>query len=222
MPMKDFKFIFQKWILGRHWGWRDQRDYEREVQKVIKRMHGELFVDVGARSLFISHRFHKNFKRIFAFEPNIKAPLPKTTFFNVSLIRCALSDHQGVEMFYLQNNGGADSLIKDFDYDVPEGRGYAPGQKGPFGPTIDSFLVPVSTYDEQIRQLTGGQIADLVKIDVEGSEFEVLKGMAKYPPKAVIVELHDQKREAELILLMRSRHYWAVKLDVCHWLFRLQ
>src|SRR5207249_4839692 len=46
--------------------------------------------------------------------------------------------------------------------------------------------------------------ADLVKIDVEGAEFEVLKGMSGSNVRAVIVELHDLARRAELKQLMET------------------
>lgn len=209
--MKDFRFLFERFILGKHNGYRDRQNYEREVQRVLKKMRGELFVDVGAHKLFYSNLLADRFNRVIAFEPNQNLNLkPKP---NVSVLRNALSDETGQATFYCYNNGGADGLLKDFDYHVPH-RDYAPSQKGPFGPVIDSFPVTVSTYDHIVKE-----VADLVKIDVEGAEFKVLNGMNKFRPKNLLVELHDERQENNLVLKLESMGYDRVwKVDANHWM----
>lgn len=209
--MKDYRFIFERFILGRHGGYRDRHEYEYAVQKNLKKMRGNLFVDVGAHKLFYSNLLSKRFKRVIAFEPNRNLKLlPKP---NVSVLRNALSDETGQVTFYCYNNGGADGLMKDFDYHVSD-RGYAPGQKGTFGPVIDSFPVTVSTYDHIVRE-----VADLAKIDVEGAEFKVLAGMRRFKPRNLLVEIHDermQNRLAETLSDMGYRRVW--KVDANHWM----
>jgi FkbM family methyltransferase len=209
----DYRFIIEKWLLGRHNGRRDKRQYEREVQEAIGKIHGRLFVDIGARELFYSNRFAKNFDQVIAFEPNrnITNLKPKR---NVLVSRQALSDVVGTAMFYCQNNGGADGLIKDFDYDVPD-RGCSIGQKGPLGPTMDSFQVETSTYDQAI-----GRTAELVKIDVEGAEFLVLKGaeasLSAKKIENIVIELHDRKRMRELEEILIRYGYKLRWLDGDH------
>lgn len=214
--MKDYRFIFEKKVLGSHWGWRDQRRYEASVQRAVKRLHGRLFVDIGARNLFYPLRLARNFNQIIAFEPNqnVKIPLHPS---NIYVRNQAVSNTAGKAMFYCQNNGGADGLIKDFNYWVPP-RGYAPAQTGPFHDSIDSFEVETVTYDDAIRDW-----ADLAIVDVEGAEFMVLEGMKRYLPLNLIIELHDVRRETELIGIMNNKGYFlsnARKLDVTHWLFK--
>jgi hypothetical protein len=58
--------------------------------------------------------------------------------------------------------------------------------------------------------------ADLVKIDVEGAEFEVLEGMTKSRVKCVIVELHDLQREQELRETLGRMGFTTVKLSKNH------
>jgi FkbM family methyltransferase len=209
----DYKFIIEKWLLGQHNGYRGKQEYEREVQKAIGKIHGKLFVDIGARELFYSNRFAKNFEQVIAFEPNrnITNMRPKP---NVLVSRQAISNTVGTAIFYCQNNGGADGLIKDFDYDVAD-RGCLPGQKGPLGPTIDSFQVQTSTYDLAI-----GRNAELVKIDVEGAEFLVLEGAKKSLSarkiENIVIELHDRKRQKELEDILTKSDYEFRWLDGDH------
>jgi hypothetical protein len=123
-------------------------------------------------------------------------------------------------MFYCQNNGGADGLIKDFDYDVSD-RGRSPGQRGPLGPTMDSFQVETSTYDEAV-----GRSAELVKIDVEGAEFLVLKGaeasLSAKKIESIVIELHDRKRQKELEEILTKYDYRFRWLDGDHILASLR
>lgn len=214
--MKDYRFIFEKKILGSHWGWRDQRNYEQEVQKAVKKIQGDLFVDIGARQLFYPLRLAENFVQIIAFEPNRNVKIPPHPA-NIRVRNEAISDKTGKVMFYCQNNGGADGLIKDFNYWVPP-RGYAPAQTGPFHSAIDSFEVNTLTYDDAVPWPV-----ELVMVDVEGAEFMVIEGMTKHLPLNIIIELHDVRRETELLGRMSNKGYFlsnAQKLDVTHWLFR--
>lgn len=209
--MKDYKFLFERFILGKHGGYRDRRKYEQDIQKVLKTMRGDLFVDIGAHKLFYSNLLSKRFKRVIAFEPNRNLMLkPKP---NVSILRNALSDETGQVTFYCYNNTGGDGLMKDFDYFVSD-RQYAPGQKGPFGPLIDSFPVTVTTYDHVVKE-----VADLAKIDVEGAEFKVLNGMKQFRPNNLMVEIHDERRQEELANKLWSMGYGKVwKVDANHWM----
>lgn len=210
--MKDYRFIFEKYVLGYHNGYWDRTfRYERKVQKELKKMSGDLFVDIGAHRLFYSNLLAGRFKKVIAFEPNRNLALnPKP---NVSVFRNALSDEVGQATFYCYNNRGADGLMKDFDYRVPD-RGYAGGQKGPVGPILESFPVVVTTYDHVVKE-----IADLVKIDVEGAEFKVLNGMKQFLPKNLIVEVHDERQEEALVRKLKDMGFGTVwKVDPNHWM----
>jgi FkbM family methyltransferase len=206
--MKDVKFIFEKYVLGQH---PDSKHYESQVVKKLKRVRGELFIDIGAHSLFYSRLLADNFDRIIAYEPNrnvqnIDYPM------NIEIRRTALSNHQGRELFYCYNNGGADSLIHDFDYRVAKRR-YAPQQIGPFGNVIDTFPVEVDTYDHSVHAQ-----ADLAKIDVEGAELQVLEGITMFPPQNILVESHDYRRDAKLVEALKMKGYKVKRLTASHWL----
>lgn len=205
----DYLFLFQKYVIGNHGGWRYRRKYEREVQKVIRKIKGNLFIDIGANNLFFSNRFSKNFTKIIAVEPN-KNLKPMIKSPNIELLNIAISDNCGEATLYCYGNGGAESLIRDFDYFVVE-RKYAPAQFGPFKTFTESFQVKVFTFDSLIHQ-----VADLVKIDVEGAEFKVLNGMTKYLPKNIIVEIHDERRTSELIKVLESKGYSTKLIEANH------
>lgn len=206
--MKDWKFLYQKYVLGKHNGWRQK--YEPDVKKALKKIHGDLFVDIGANALVYSNLLAKNFCQVIAFEPNQN--LPRKHPSNVRVLPLAISNFNGTAQFYHYEGGGADSLNKDFDYHV-EDRGWTIGQQGPFKRTGES-TVTVSTYDDAIQTR-----ADLVKIDVEGSEFDVLDGMKKNIPRRMLVEVHDNRRENELLVRLKRMGFESFKkIDSNHWL----
>jgi FkbM family methyltransferase len=84
-----------------------------------------------------------------------------------------------------------------------------------YGPAGQTYQVPVRPLDAIIRE-TGVSRVDVVKIDVEGAEFQVLKGahetLALYHP-VLLVELDDHllnsmgTSSAEIIDFLRSRGY---------------
>jgi hypothetical protein len=51
-------------------------------------------------------------------------------------------------------------------------------------------------------------------------EFEVIEGMNLHKPQAVIIELHDERREFELNRKMAEKDYWAEQIDKTHWFFK--
>jgi hypothetical protein len=74
------------------------------------------------------------------------------------------------------------------------------------------IIVPTAAYDTQIRES-----ADLVKIDVEGAEFLVLRGAKQALEsgriRRLMVELHDLDRRSELEDLLTGYGFKLRKLD---------
>jgi hypothetical protein len=62
--------------------------------------------------------------------------------------------------------------------------------------------------------------ADLVKIDVEGAEFEVIKGMSGAHVRNILVELHDESRDLELIALLGLQGFTCTRIDRNHFFAR--
>lgn len=200
--MKDWKFLFEKYALRQH-----NNSYEPEARKQLSRIYGNLFVDVGANAGMYCRILQSHFNRIIAFEPN---PNGYTYPSNVELRPIALSDMIGESSFYLNTGtGSADTLLHDFDYNpdydknMIERRVYH---------TEKSVKVTVSTYDAQIHDE-----AALVKIDVEGAEFQVLNGMrnsfSEKKVHSLMVELHNNDRLGKLLSILGSYGFKMKILD---------
>jgi FkbM family methyltransferase len=197
--VKDWKFLFEKWVLQKH-----RSFYEPKVRRRLKSFKGELFVDIGANQGSYCIPLAKRFRRVYAFEPDprvipiLSARLRENGIANVKLFPMALGDQVGKTTFYLDQHdgfsGSLNTIMPVFEYD-PEvmPRGGSPQKYvGKHG-----VEVPISTYDRTITEP-----ADLVKIDVEGAEFLVLGGMGNSLQeglvKRLLVELHDRKRKRDL------------------------
>jgi FkbM family methyltransferase len=211
--VKDWRFLFERYVLRKH------PPLEPQVWKELSKIRGNLFADVGAASGMYSVRLSSHFRRVYAFEPNpnvlpvLRRRIEDKSKRNITVFPMALSDANGQAEFYLDAHegfgGSADTLLKIFKYN--------PGPDPYRGPAYTytgkkSVTVPVATYDSKIE----GQAA-LVKIDVEGAEFQVLKGAEKAlregRVKSIMVELHDQDRQGELESLLSGYGFKLKQLD---------
>lgn len=152
--------------LARHVVWTDLRDWETGTHRVLFRLArgAGVFVDVGAYSglYTVLACLADPRLRAVAFEPNPrKLPqLARNVAANglagrVRVVGEALGDRAGTATLAVPSDDSAASL-----------RAAAPGER--------AVRVPVATGDARLRGLPVG----LVKIDVEGREPEVLRGMA--------------------------------------------
>lgn len=161
----------------------------------MKQMRGTLFVDIGSNQGVYSRIGRRQFKKTVTIDPNPQ--------WNADY-QLALSDHDGHETFYLgDGKGAADSIMKN------------PHILGKAWQNESIYDVETRTFDSL------GLDADLVKIDVEGAEFKVINGMNGHLPRAAIIELHDERRERELLDKMSKKGYSASQIDNMHWLFKL-
>lgn len=180
--------------------------YEEEVKRVIQRFRGDLFVDIGAGDGHYVRLLARRFKTVYAFEPKKDAlamlRLTAKRFGNVLLFEYALSDADGVAEFYHDSHkgfaGNVDSIMSTLQYKPsPSRKGWSSGPSTEYE-NIQGEMVQTRKYDSVVTQL-----ADLVKIDVEGAEFLVLRGMENSIRlgniKRLLVELHnlDDKRKLE-------------------------
>lgn len=165
--------------------------YERNVKKVINQLVGDCAVDIGSNSGYYTKMLKPRFAHTFSFDPN-----PKW-----DAIHIALSDHEGESNFYIRSNAGsADGLLSTFRF---RNANYEGGQ---------IIRVPVRRFDSIFKTV------DFVKIDVEGSEFQVLRGMSGSQVQKILVELHDENRDLELVALLSLMKFNVQKIDRNHWL----
>jgi FkbM family methyltransferase len=169
---------------------------EAEVKKTIRGARGDVFIDIGSNVGYYSKLARKRFKKVISVDPNPKYHAE---------IQLAISNKNGRAMFYFgDGKGAADSLIHNLHNQGKEWENGNPIQ------------VETITYDQLMLD------ADLVKIDVEGAEFEVIEGMNLHKSKKAIIELHDERRENELLQKMAEKGYIASQLDHHHWLFVIE
>jgi len=163
-------------------------DYERPVQEALQFLvrPGDVCYDVGANLGFFTlllGRFTGESGMVYAFEPvpknasAIERNARLNSFDNVAVMRMALSRDEGKsELLLARHVGGA----------VLKSAGIPPDPAG-------SLMVSTTTVDLLVGQQKI-KPPNVVKIDVEGAEMDVLRGMEsvlrKWRPK-IVLEFDD-------------------------------
>lgn len=165
-------------------------EWEPDVSRVMRQIKGDMFVDVGCNVGYYLRLLQGNFKRIIAFEadPEIVKEAQKHAPPNAAIYHLAVSDTTGFAHMHRnpQNLACGASIVAGYSYT---------GMKVPCGPLSD--------------YIPKGCVVDLVKLDVEGAEWLVLKGAepAMHQIKRWMIELHDLTREKELDSYLRQHGY---------------
>ena len=169
-------------------------NYERETQAAIARLTrpGDVCYDLGANAGFFTlamARLSQPGGRVYAFEP-----LPANG--SHLLHHLAVNRLESVTLLPLAL-GGADFAVTDFQ--MAES-----AAMGRLQPGSNSRLVcPCSSLDALVYR-HGLAAPNLLKIDVEGAEFEVLQGAARvlreHRPRLVLALHGDERRCLRLLL----------------------
>ena len=186
--------------------------WEPEIGRQIKKYlsNGGVFIDIGANigyhSLFVAKLLGEKI-RVHSFEPQHEIyeqfleSIQKNELMNITVYNKALSDHQGDETLYIreENSGGSTlipvSQMEDFQIES----------------CLNVSLVTLDSFKEIFDEVT------LIKIDVEGYEYEVFKGGEKlldtYHPVIIMefspvfyVQDYDKKPE-ELMQFLTGKGY---------------
>jgi FkbM family methyltransferase len=181
-------------------------EHELMVQEALRRSvaPGMTVFDIGADIGFfsiLSAGLAGPSGRVLAFEPvaasaeAVRVNAALNGLRNVSVHRVAVSDHDGRETLLVK---GAWSHLSD---------------RAPHAAAVERVDVELVALDEQIA---GGALPapDVIKIDVEGSEGAVLRGLQhtlSSRPVVVICELHETN--AEVLELLRRVGYSVENLD---------
>lgn len=212
--MIDWKFLLEKYALGRH---RPQK-YETKVKRYIRRVHGGTFADIGAGTGLYSKLVGDHFDRIYAFEPNppFREKIQSLALPNCQVVPLALSNIVSPGKLWIDDlneiTGSANTIMDTFEYCPPSMTERSKIYKGKMFIQINQ-----TTFDTFFH----GQSVDLAKIDVEGAEFLVLQGMSdslkNHRVWRLVVELHNFTRKKELESLFRGYGYrWLKWLDRDH------
>lgn len=191
------------------------------VRCLVERLGpGYTFVDVGANHGYFSvlaARLVGPTGHVFAFEPNpavfeqLAEHVECNGLTNVTAERKALAEREGtLELFVsaCAANSGLSSI-------TPGSQAFASGSLG-----RDRHVQVHATTFDRWRRARGVKRIDLLKIDVEGAEMLVLRGMAETlaeaPPAGIICESHGVggTNEDEARRMLVARGYDASDLDV--------
>lgn len=195
-------------------------EYEPKVTKLLKRLRGDLFVDCGANHGIFTLIGASNFRSVYLVEAEPKNAeylehlVETRELRNTKVIACAVGDFNGVTQ--LRHPRGEDANGR---YTIEE----------KFANSQTKYQREIVTTEPlaqiQVRTLEAiipDQEIDLVKVDVEGAEWRVLRGAEKIMPqiKEWIIDLHDLSRREELSAYMEQFGYRCRWLDFQHAYFR--
>lgn len=169
--------------------WLKHDEYEPAMQRKIKQLKGDVFVDLGANIGFYSIMMRNNFRKIYAFEPNVAAVNDMRYYFrkfgvlNAEIFAVAASDKDDEEaMAILDYKGKPKDPITGIQYGSHEHmKDFQIGVE-----SIKSLKLSTFFLYAGLKQI------DLVKMDVEGNDLKVLEGAEPIMDriKSWIVELH--------------------------------
>jgi FkbM family methyltransferase len=178
----------------------DEKQHEPLVSKFLSRTKGKLFVDIGANLGRYTILLGRNYERVIAIEPDInnmwflKQNVKQAKINNVEFLQYAISDQNGEAFLYFGSHAGEHSIFRK-------------QQSG--GTKVQTRRLSSIIKEEQV---------DLVKVDVEGAEWLVLKGSEEILDKIKnwIIELHDSTRKNELDKWFTDRGYSFRWIDKNH------
>jgi FkbM family methyltransferase len=180
----------------------DEFDIDMMDIKTMNLPNDPVIVDIGANVGIISFYFAKRFPnaKIYAYEPhpinyaNLIRGIEANGLTNVFPFNKAVLDDSDseIEIYLNRENSGASSV---------------------FYPTEDSAFVDTITLEEIVAEHQIEKI-DFLKIDCEGSEFEILENSeilytGNLPIQRMFVEIHafrESEGEKSISLLMAKMH----------------
>jgi FkbM family methyltransferase len=173
--------------------------YEDSIARFLARISGTVFIDAGANIGFYTSLLNKNFITTFSVEPHpqdariLRTKLPNCH--NVIVVEKAMSDTKGTAFFSFKT--------QSLEWFRNEKR----------------IMVETDTLNNLLHDYDIDKV-DLIKVDVEGAEWKVLKGAESLIKRIFswMVELHnwDYTKKIELEEWFRTRLYQTKWLDKNH------
>jgi len=176
---------------------------EPRMSDYLKGKRGRLFVDVGAYHGHYSLLLSGNFDRVIAIEPVsanadfLKGVIAIRKASNITIIRMAVAAEEGTRQLGIMPQLSESKLLSQ--------NSTKNGLTTVQATTLDLLLRP---YQE----------IDLVKLDVEGAEYDVLEGATDSMRKirSWMIELHNQAGKSKLQSYMATNGYNLIWLDQGH------
>ncbi len=222
--MTDWRFLIEKYVLGKHRPKTGVYGTEPLVAREVKRFRGKVALDVGAGTGEYTLVMAKKFQRVYAFEPNperaseLRARLKNRDAKNVIVIEAAVAAQEGSTVLWLdpptkRQGGPASTILDKFEY-KPASQGLEQLAEHFEGKTG----VPVKTLS--LANMDFQDPVDLMKVDVEGAEFQVIAGASSLMKmrliRNLIVELHNRDEKSQMETLLKTYGYSFRWLDPDH------
>lgn len=196
--------------------------HEKSVSRILKKMKGEIFLDIGSCFGYYAVLLRMNFNRVYAFEPhpfNVKVIdriLSKQGIYNVEVWKTAIGKKVGgMPLFLSESTSGHTTKLSNV---VRSNEELKKKRKR-------HIVVEVSTLDNILSFLN--KDVDLIKLDVEGAEWDVIEGSEKVMGRinCWMIEQHfwdlpdKEIRKRELEHFMMGYGYNATELSNKHVLY---
>ena len=195
----NFQFLKSKFkprIINANWG------LDRIVDVILKNIKKGIYVDVGCHHPLINNNTYYLFKRGWS-GINIDLDFNSVEMFkyfrpNDDNYKTAVSNKKGVAKLYFFHNRAPKNTID---------KNYGLGAKKIKKINIDTLDNIIGKSKLRIKEI------DFLSIDVEGNEFNVLKGLnfQKYRPKVIALELINKNKnyfyEQKIETIQKSKIY---------------
>jgi FkbM family methyltransferase len=179
--------------------------YEYPASKILQKelKDARLFIDVGAHVGYYTLLASKIAKEVIALEPDpfnyklLRINLRINGISNVYALNIAASNYTGTGIYasYIKNTG---KLLT---------------QKSNRDNNMSRIKIKVVKLDDLLLKI--GKIPDVIKIDVEGSEIQVLEGLQETLRKGVkclMIEVHSEENKIKAIYLLKKLGYKIISL----------
>ncbi|MEN3044236.1 MAG: FkbM family methyltransferase [Candidatus Hydrothermales bacterium] len=201
-PVKNLRIVYGSGLISQWLG-----IYEKEViKKLTKELeHNIVYYDVGAHIGYYTLLFSKFAKLVYSFEPE-----PRNFYFLKEHIR--LNRIKNVKIL----NIAVYSENKKFNFDVKDNR--TEGKIKENGILkVSAFTLDYLCFKKKLY------FPDFIKIDVEGAEFEVLKGAVNLlnlkKPK-ILISFHGEDIKKNTFLFLSNIGYSVKKIKEDVFLFK--
>jgi FkbM family methyltransferase len=175
--------------------------FEREITQAVLGVKGKVFFDIGANMGYYTATLARNFETIVAFEPHpqnlrmLKSTIAAGKLHNVITRNEAVSDVDGMAILHFQRKRGEHSIMKT------EG--------------VQQLAVRTMKLDSIVKQPV-----DLVKVDVEGAEWKVIRGGESSMRAGKIlrweIEVDNPNTKKEIEDYLKEKKYATRWLDARH------
>ena len=208
-PYSGTKFLINTYRHKGYWYFGDKR--EEKTTKSIKSLinKGDKIVEVGGHIGFLSHLYSDLVGpegHVYVFEPGVNN-VPYTRFnvatlSNITLYEKGCSDYNGPATFYNDGLTGQNNSLLD-DFEGVEEVAASHYENSTRTPTIIEVIKLSHVIDEL------NFIPNHIKIDVEGAEINVLKGIGNYLGIIPSLMVEVTRNEKEVFSLMQKFGYIA-------------